>query len=723
MPEFLLLKRISKQMFVFVSVFLVLTNGIAQESTVVQMTKRNAATFAIDGNHGAANAQDVYLWSENADNINQQWIEIDRGNGFYTYQKVGTNHCIDGNNGGERRQNVYLWDCKDDNQNQHWLKVDVGNGNYRLQKRNAPEFSIDGRSGGENRQSIYLWSSNDANQNQHWFFNTAGEVTAPVSDDDDLVETDEEAASFLLQATFGPTQESIAELRELGYSDWFRSQLDEEIDWYIDDAELAEANSSPSLKQGRFTFNFWLQKAANQPDQLRQRAVFALSEILATATNQNPLWRKSELHATFKDHFQVNAFGNYRDLLEDVTYSPLMGNWLTYVGNRKADPETGALPDENYAREILQLFSIGLVELNNNGSVRTQNGEAIETYDQNDIVELAKVFTGLYWAERSFGGNPTQQSRLPQDVLPMVMHNEFHSDGPKTFLGETVPDFGDGNQTIERALDIIFDHSNVGPFISKLLIQRFTTGSPRSGYISRVSNAFNSGTYTLPDGSMVGSGERGDLVPVYAAILFDDDARLTNRRFTDTAVGRTWGKVREPIVRFVHWMRVANVENESIDVVTNNIFDPNWQFAQQPFNAPSVFNFFRPGYVAPNTETGAEGLTHPELQISTGTNLIGYFNRMRDYTTRSIEEDDYFVPSDDYELERDILTSGSVADLVDYLNLVYTANQMSEETWQLIHDAVEDIEVPNNNSFDALRNRAIVGTLLTVTSAEFITQQ
>ena len=141
------------------------------QNTTVQMVKRNASNFAIDGNRGGENAQDVYLWNQNKNNINQQWNEIDRGNGYFSYQKANTNFCLDGGNGGANRQNVYLWSCRTNNQNQHWLKVDMGGGHYRLEKRNAPGFSIDGNNGGEDGQSIYLWASNNSNRNQHWLLN------------------------------------------------------------------------------------------------------------------------------------------------------------------------------------------------------------------------------------------------------------------------------------------------------------------------------------------------------------------------------------------------------------------------------------------------------------------------------------------------------------------------------------------------------------------------
>ena len=168
------------------------------EDTIVQMIKRNASNFAIDGGRGSANAQDVYLWQENDRNANQQWIETDRGNGYYSYQKLNTEHCLDGGNGGKQEQNVYLWSCNERNQNQHWLKVDVGGGHYRLEKRNAPGFSIDGNKRGENAQSIYLYESNDNNRNQHWFFNVVGSTSktdASNTNNDDAISDDTTAIS------------------------------------------------------------------------------------------------------------------------------------------------------------------------------------------------------------------------------------------------------------------------------------------------------------------------------------------------------------------------------------------------------------------------------------------------------------------------------------------------------------------------------------------------
>ena len=524
----------------------------------------------------------------------------------------------------------------------------------------------------------------------------------------DAVETDEEAADFLLQATFGPTRDSIAELRNLGYSEWFRRQVSLPVDEHLDEAAAQEAIHGSNRSAERFTMNSWYEKAVTGPDQLRQVTTFALSQILATSTLQSI--RKSQMHARFKDILQYNSFGNYRDLLQEVTYSPLMGEWLTYTGNEKANPETGSVPDENYAREILQLFTIGLVELELTGRPRLHKGEQIETYDNSDITELAKVFTGLYWANTSFHGHVAGSSRPNQDLPPMEMHNEFHSEGPKTFLGHTIPEYEDGNQTISDALDIIFDHPNVAPFIAKALIQRMVTSNPGASYVTTVSNAFNAGTYTLPDGDTVGSGSRGDLMATVAAVLFSVNAR-TPARFTNTEFGRNFGRVRDPATRIVHWMRVSEVEG--FDAAQSYFFNNG----VQPFRSPSVFNFYRPGFVASNTESGDKNLVAPELQIYGGPNFFAFFDAMRGLVSRTASNFDFYLPQYSY-----LLSLAEDADaLTDYFNLVYTANRMAPATRQSIFDFLESVPVTGSTSEqnEAKRTRVMLATLLSVSSVEF----
>lgn len=681
------------------SILLSLVSPLAMSETFV--LQKQSTAFAIDGNNGSRqNGLQVYLWDTDLTNVNQQWIELNRGDGFYAYQKTSTSLCLDGGDGGARGQAVILLQCDEGNQNQHWRKVSTGNNDYRLEKRNAPRFSIDGNNGSQREQGIYLWFSNSDNVNQQWTFFPV------IEGSDDIVGTDTEAANFLLQSTFGPTEDSIEALRELGYSQWFRNQIAYPIDGYLDKTLAQELIGGSNRNSERYSLNTWFEKAVTGDDQLRQVATYALSQIFATSTLTNLTIRKSTMHAVFKDILQNNAFGNYRDVLQEVTYSTQMGNWLTYVGNRKADPETGSLPDENYAREIMQLFTIGVVQLNQDGTAVIRNGEEVELYAGDDIRGLAKVFTGLYWPGTSFDGRISVQSNHNTDLPPMVMHDEYHSEGTKTFLGTTIPEFSDGDNSISAALDVLFNHDNMPPFVSKILIQRLVTSNPSASYVERVANAFTNGTYQLPDGSSVGSGQRGDLVPVWAAILFAPEAR-GDYRFENTVAANQFGKLRDPIERFVHWMRVSDVRGFDMEIIAR-FGDVNIL----PFRSPSVFNFYRSGYVASNTSTGDAGLMAPELQIFNGPNIIGFLNTMRSFISRSSESSEYFFPA--YTAE--IVLADNAQALVDHLNLVYTANQMTEQTQQDMIEAIESISITAN---DARARRVHVATMLTFAAVEF----
>lgn len=675
---------------------------------VVQLTKRNAPDFAIDGGEGAVNRQDVFLSDADDSDTNQLWNEIDRGNGFYSYQKLGTNHCIDGGAGGERRQNVYLWQCIANNANQQWKKIDVIGGFVRLEKRNSSEFSIDGQSGGRNGQSLYLWSNGNSNQNQHWHLNYLLEDTPPST---------EEAATLLIQSTFGSTKSTIDELQTLGYSEWFRSQQTIPIEYFLDKTNPTYADTS-SFRWELVPRTLWFQHAINAEDQLRQRAAFALSQIFVVSTESRDISFKSHLHSRYMDIMQEGVFGNFRDLLENVTYSPFMGLWLTYLGNEKANEETGSAPDENYAREVMQLFTIGLVELQTNGQPNLFNGEIVETYTTQDVSELAKVFTGLWWDQSGeFGSAYGRPAVAERDVLPMIMFDEYHSPDSKSFLGHTIPEGTNGNESIRQALDVLFNHQNVAPFIGKHLIQRMTTSNPTEEYVTRVSTAFNNGFFTLPDGTSIGSGERGDMTPVWAAILFDPEARDANR-YND----RSWGKVREPLIRFIHWARVAGGVNPQVINDTNFSRDGTTNtLGQNPYRANSVFNFYRPGFSAPNTATGNNGLVAPELQITTSTTAVNYPNLMQEYILRRTGNN----WRGNYTDQTDIAESSEV--LTDYLNLVMTGGRMTERTWQRINDTIASVSLESASTLrefnSLLLDRVHLGMLLTVNSPEYNTQQ
>ena len=530
-----------------------------------------------------------------------------------------------------------------------------------------------------------------------------------------------EAASFLMAASFGPTTETIDEVAQDGYSHWVQEQLTLPMVSVLEQATPEFEEYAPtSSRQDKVTLEAWYENAVLGEDQLRQRAAFALSQIFVVSTN-NIYGRKGHMHARFMDILQENAFGNFRDLLQDVTYSPSMGVWLTYIGNKKADPETGSSPDENYARELMQLFTIGLFELNSDGTVKLGPDEQpISTYTSQDVEELAKVFTGLWWGSLEFGENATRVAWPEVDVLPMDMHDDQHSPLAKTFLNETIPASYSGNEAISATLDILFNHPNVGPFICKQLIQRFTTSNPSPAYVSRVVDAFETGSFTMPNGASVGFGNRGDLAAVWAAILLDEEAIDPDVEFDPT-----YGKIREPIIRFIHWARFANINRVEVDHDGRLIGEaPIRTLGQSPFRSPSVFNFYRPDYMAPMSETGKEGLVSPELQITHATTMIKYANFMRGFVmqqpgTFSSGVEKGFTGG--YEAE--IALAEDPAALADHLNLVLTAGRMSEQTLQLIRDTISSVEIKASDPDKWLRNRVQLAVQLAVSSREYLVQQ
>ena len=462
-------------------------------------------------------------------------------------------------------------------------------------------------------------------------------VEAPVPPPmaaDTVFKTAASTSRFLTMATFGPTTSDVNQLTGTNASDWIQAEfakprspfLSTVINYY-NLGETRPMMLADGFDQGATTFTFW-RNVVNGSDQLRQRMAFALSQILVISNGSGGLnGIFPHTGGYYQDLLIEHAFGNYRDLLEAVTYSPAMGEYLTYIGNEKADPATGRVPDENYAREILQLFTIGLVQLNADGTpVLDDQGEPIELYDNDDITELAKVFTGLNnpVLEYSSGRDLARGRNRIVEALqqPLLMNNATHSQASKTFLGTTIPANTSGEETIDLALDAIMSHPNVGPFIGKQLIQRFTTSNPDKDYVKRVAQAFDRGTYNLPDGTRVGEGRKGDLKATIAAVLFDPDAVMT-QALQDVK----FGKLREPLLRLTHFMRAFDTDMQTPEYV-RALFDTASisSLGQHPYRSPSVFNFYRPGYVAPGSLSAAQGLVAPELQISNASSTPGYMN-------------------------------------------------------------------------------------------------
>lgn len=475
----------------------------------------------------------------------------------------------------------------------------------------------------------------------------------------------EKAAHFLTLATFGATIEEIRALEGGSASNWMKSQIALPASQILPGLLTRwPAGTSPANRA--HTLAYW-EVLIDGQDTLRQRATFALSQIVvASDASGNPDPREM---AYFADVLSRNALGNYRELLQEVTYSPAMGRWLTYVNNQKADPKTGRMPDENYARELLQLFTIGLVELNRDGTPRLVNGNPVETYDNDDIVGLARVFTGFV-LKGDEAGPPTADAVWS----PMEIDSRKFEPGEKAFLGLTIPAGRTQDESVRLAIDHIFAHPNVGPFVSRQLIQRMTQSNPSPAYVERVATAFESGRFVAADGVRFGDGRRGSLEATFAAILLDPEA--LNRTGTPPSGS---GKIREPALQFVQWTRAFNVNVVDIFNETRLRNDGNG-LNQRPFGAPSVFNFYRPGYIAPGTATGIAGLTAPEFQNVNEIAVIDLGNFMTGYNFDRFSGADASINSMVTDYAREAALANDPAALVDHLDLLLTAGRLTDTT-------------------------------------------
>jgi len=577
----------------------------------------------------------------------------------------------------------------------------------------------------------------------------SGTIDKP--DDPDTVDaapfaTEASTVRFLSQATFGATPDDVESLVGTSVSAWLREQFQAQPSDYLATVEsyqdpLPFLIDNPWNRQAT-TFAFWKHSIAG-PDQLRQRMAWALSQILVISNgNNDPLREYPEAVAYHHSLLSAHSFGNYRDLLEDITYSPGMGYYLTYMGNQKADPETGRQPDENYARELMQLFSIGLIVLDDDGTPAYPadgTAEAVELYTNEDITGLAKVFTGLnlsvdYTLARA---DPDAPEVLASWREPMVVDPEYHSTAAKTFLGLTIPEDTAAEDSIDLALDHLMGISSMAPFLSRQLIQRFTTSNPSSDYIFRVTQVFNSGRYTLPDGTPVGSGQRGDLAATLAAILLDPE----NLSPEDV---NQFGKIREPVLRFTQWARAFNVGTLTPEY-TLELYDVGSQtgigqgLLQHPFRASSVFNFYRPGYVAAGTESGALGMTVPELQIINAATTPAYLNFITLFAMGDTQRADLSVYQQisglvgvpfDPELARssfvpDYTTEEALADdvpaLVNHLNLLLAGNALSQASQAEIIELVEG--VPEDSGGDWRSTRAGLAVTLVMIDSDYLIQR
>jgi uncharacterized protein (DUF1800 family) len=501
--------------------------------------------------------------------------------------------------------------------------------------------------------------------------------------------TNASAGRFLAQATMGAIRADIDDVIAKGFSTWIDDQFAKPRETLFWDAMVAKGANvlNRQFETGTLDSRFWKSLITGQ-DQLRQRMGMALLEILVVGIpGLNLAWNQMAM-AEYLDILWDNAFGNYRDILGKVSINTAMGSMLTLTYNRKANAATGSQPDENYARELLQLFTIGLVELNADGTEKRNGANPIETYKEADVSGLARVFTG--WV---FDGNDNNTADVTR--RPLVQNPSLHELGTKVFLGTTIPANTDGVQSLKIALDAVFAHPNVPPFVSKQLIQRLVTSNPSAAYVGRVSAVFANN----------GSGVRGDMKAVIRAILLDREARNDSA----AAASTNFGKLREPIMRLTGWARAFGVTSVSDDWAIGNTSSNATNLGQSPGRAPSVFNFFRPGYSPPNTAIATAGLVAPEMQITNESSVISYITNMR---SRIISTGDVKA---DYTAITTKATDSQA--LLDEVNLLLAAGQVGAPTIAQFKTAVDSIGTANPTD---LINRVYTAILLVMASPEYL---
>lgn len=528
--------------------------------------------------------------------------------------------------------------------------------------------------------------------------------------------TPSEAARLLTQATFGPTPASLQAVQNAGVNGWLTQQTNTASSGlshqaYLDQrlAQLVAANPGASLNANHF-YESWWRQASSGPDELRQRTAFAYSQIFVISLVDPNIDVRGA--GSYYDMLTRNAFVNFRTLLEDVTLHPMMGRYLTFLGNQKEDTAGTRTPDENYAREVMQLMTIGLSELNADGTPRLNStGQAIPTYTPADISGLAKVFTGISWYHPTptnttfFGGNRNND----REVRAMIFYPQFHSTSQKVFLGRTIPASAtvDVAGDLRIALDTLFNHPNVGPFIAQRLIQQMVTSNPSTAYVGRVAAVFNNN----------GSGTRGDMGAVVRAILTDTEARTL-------PTSASYGKLREPVIRVTNWIRAFGATSASGGYFITST-SSNQSLGQSPLASPSVFNFWRPGFTPPSTtELGSRLLLAPEFQIVDEVTVAGYINTMSSTIDQGIGTATGGIRDVRTTYAAETAIADNTTALVDRINLLLLYGQMSSQLRGQIETAVNAISIPATGSQDAARlNRVKTAVLFAMASPEYLAQR
>jgi len=553
--------------------------------------------------------------------------------------------------------------------------------------------------------------------------------SAPAGASFTAATTDEEAARFLLQAQFSASDAEIAAVRNKSYATWLAEQFaappsTSGFDW-LNQHGYGTINSSTNYYDNSYPGDYMLwNQLMTSSDAVRKRMALALSEFFVVSLSGLDFAWRSHAIASWWDMLNAQVTGNFRNLLQDVTLHPAMGYYLNTKGNLKENVATGRAPDENYAREVMQLFTVGVHQLNNDGTEkRDANGNKLETYTQSDITNLARVFTGWDFDQTQNVNTlePVNRRNIPNTVytrIPMRLTANNHSTLAASFLGATVPANTDGVEALRIAMDTLFNHPNVGPFFGKQMIQRLVTSNPSPAYVNRVANAFNNN----------GAGVRGDLKAVFAAVLLDDEARSPGGL---TQSG--YGKLREPIVRMVQWGRTFGIRSARDSWKIGDLSNPATQLGQSPQRSPSVFNFFRPGYVPPSTALSASASPAPEFQIVNESSVGGYLNYMQGVIRNGI-----FVNAPDLPQSASNSTNGyditaaytaelalvlDTTALVKRLGLLLCAGQLSAATQALIVAALNATPVTAASTDTVKLNRVAAAVLLVMASSEYLIQK
>ncbi|MEP6646870.1 MAG: DUF1800 domain-containing protein [Saprospiraceae bacterium] len=542
--------------------------------------------------------------------------------------------------------------------------------------------------GSDSAQQIKVTTSSNYTP-QYWALSASGDKTINgVGLEGPIMES----ARFLTQATLGADLETIKKVSKEGFENWINEQIDvppsqtvntmkqvfaDVVEWYfLNDGDPEQVLTSPNW----VTFNYtWWENHMYGKDLLRQRVALALSEIFVISLDSDLNGHGYGL-ADYYDVLLKHSFGNFEDLLYDITLHPCMGFYLSHLNNPREIPEDNIHSDENYAREVMQLFTIGLYELNQDGTRKTDGqGNWIPTYGQADIKELAKVFTGLgvggvveneYVDEPYFG----LDIYVADMTKPMIMYEEWHQPGPKTMLdGYVIPSGQPGLKDIKDAIHRLAIHPNVGPFFGKQLIQRLVTSNPSPAYVSRVAAVFADNGHHV----------RGDLSAVIKAILLDPEARtcqaLENPNF---------GKLKEPFLRYTQFTKAVPMEQ---------FYGRYWNIAygfyqatgQIPLGSRTVFNFYLPDFqpLGPITDNGLVG---PEFQIHNSRTSVEYINQVNNWAVYGYVMDDWEAnnPYTTFNIDELKDLARDPEALVNRLDIVFTHGSLSQYTRDLIKEAI-----------------------------------